>query len=134
MPVDESCTRWQSRPALRMPCVRHAYAMRMPCITRMPRMHAYTVPQAALAKAPGNLKATEETLKPIVREINYKRTGKFDEASSGVTLEEFKSIAWSTAVSVRQVDVGITAVAFAAKLKGSAFANKLKKGSGSGSV
>ena len=61
----------------------------------------HTVSQAALAKAPGNLKATEETLKPIVREINYKRTGKFDEASSGVTLEEFKSVAWSTAVSVR---------------------------------
>lgn len=98
----------------------------------------HTVPQAALAKAPGNLRADEATLKPILRELNYKRTGKFDDVSVGVTLEEFKSIAWSTAVSVRQVDVGITAIAFAAKMKGKAgkgFAAKLaaKKAEASGS-
>ena len=49
----------------------------------------HTVPQAALAKAPGNLRASEETLKPIIRDLNYKRTGKFDEVSTGITLDEF---------------------------------------------
>ena len=33
----------------------------------------HTVPQAALAKAPGNLRADEATLKPILRELNYKK-------------------------------------------------------------
>ena len=74
--------------------------------------------QAALAKAPGNLKASEETLKPIVRDINYKRTGKFDEVSVGITLEEFKQIAWNNAVSVKETDVAVTSIAFAAKMKG----------------
>ena len=52
-----------------------------------------------MAKAPGNLKASEETLKPIIRDINYKRTGKFDEVSVGITLEEFKQICTCKEVS-----------------------------------
>lgn len=78
----------------------------------------HTVSQAALAKAPGNLRASEETLKPIIRDLNYKRTGKFDEVSTGITLDEFKQIAWTTAVTVREVDVAMTSIAFAAKMKG----------------
>ena len=88
----------------------------------------HTVPQAALAKAPGNLRASEETLKPIIRDLNYKRTGKFDEVSTGITLDEFKQIAWTTAVTVREVDVAMTSIAFAAKMKGRLAKNKQPMG------
>ena len=88
----------------------------------------HTVPQEALAKAPGNLKASEETLKPIIRDINYKRTGKFDEVSVGITLEEFKQIAWNNAVSVKETDVAVTSIAFAAKMKGRLAKNKQPMG------
>jgi hypothetical protein len=89
-----------------------------------------TALQAALATAPGNLKASEETLKPIIRDLNYKRTGKFDEVSTGITLEEFKQIAWTTAVTVREVDVAMSSIAFAAKMKGKLGKNKAGGGGG----
>jgi len=89
-----------------------------------------TALQAALAKAPGNLRASEETLKPIIRDLNYKRTGKFDEVSTGITLEEFKQIAWTTAVTVREVDVAMSSIAFAAKMKGKLGKNKAGGGGG----
>ena len=90
----------------------------------------HTVPQEALAKAPGNLRASEETLKPIIRDLNYKRTGRYDEVSTGITLDEFKQIAWNTAVTVREVDVAMSSIAFAAKMKGKLGKNKVGTGGG----
>ena len=58
----------------------------------------------ALDKAPGDLKTSHEALSPIIKEINFKKTGRFDVKGTGIDFEEFKSIAWSTAVgSARSV-------------------------------
>ena len=57
--------------------------------------------KAVLDLAPGNLKTSDEVLKPIIRELSIAYNGYFDDKSTSITFEQFKSIDWSTAVQSR---------------------------------